>query len=192
MLGELVSRYKTPFVPFPENPKTIKIGQFEVFEYISPEMMLKYIRQFAYKVDFNEFNHVAVNLNGGLFLFNELTKIKGYDKPPILIEYHRPQNGFGSIETIPVPKELSDKKILIVDDIFDSGGVLKGIFAKVGQDSRAIVAVTKNGIEGQLKDPRIGVAVKINNVWIGGYGMDLGVKGEGQVFREHPGIVVKK
>jgi hypoxanthine-guanine phosphoribosyltransferase len=192
MPSELVSHYEVPFVPFPENPKTINIGNHEVYEYISPEAMRRYIEQFAERVDFNRFDAVVVNLNGGMFLFKQLASIKNYQKPPIFIEYHRPANGFGSIETIPVPKKLTDKNILIIDDIFDSGGVLRDIFAKVGRNSHAIVAVTKKGIEGQLKDPRIDVAVKIENVWVGGFGMDLGIDGEGDLFRMHPGIVVKK
>lgn len=74
--------------------------------------MRKILGIMAVNTNFKEFDEVLVNMNGGEFLFNELSKFRKHNKKPIQIEYHRPKGGHSAIETIPVPKTAWTKKFL--------------------------------------------------------------------------------
>ncbi len=180
-----------PYFPFPENPELITIGKYKVYEYIKPMEMENYIKQLAELVNFNDYDHVFVNMEGGMFLFKELSKLKNYSKIPVLIEYHRPNNGFGANITTPVPDELKGTKGLVIDDIYDSGGVLRAILAELSPKSSAITLLTKKGIAGQIPIPGIKIGLSVDNVWIAGCGMDMGFDREKDTIRNYPGIVVK-
>ena len=180
-----------PISPFPDKPKKINLGGFEVNEYIPPRQMKDYIEMLARKVDFVKYENVLVNLKGGIFLFEWISRIKGYKGPSTTVEYHRPEGGFGARVDKSVPKEIIGKKALVFDDIYDSGGVLRAIMSEVSPSSLAVALVTKNGIPNQIQIPNIVLGVKTDNVWLGGCGMDLGVEGEENTFRSYPGIVVK-
>lgn len=167
------------------------VGNYYVNEYISPSEMDARIEMLSNKVSLKKYDAVLVNMNGGKFLFDKISRLQGYEKDPVLIEYHRPPEGYGAKVVIPVPPEFMDKNALVIDDIYDSGGVLSAIMKDVGPESQALALITKNGIPNQIQIPNILIGMKIDSKWIGGCGMDLGVDGEKNVFRDHPGIVVK-
>jgi hypoxanthine-guanine phosphoribosyltransferase len=189
-LAELGLVIETPYIPFPTEPKLVRVGKFYVTEYIPPFQMDKYIRQLSDKVQLREFEEVLVNLNGGKFLFKKMSELQNYQRNPTFIEYHRPDGGFGADIVTPVPERLIGKKALVIDDIYDSGGTMQAITSNLSPDSQAIALVTKNGITNQIHVENIIVGLRIDNVWIGGCGMDMGLGEEGDAFRNYPGIVV--
>lgn len=190
MPQERFIRHETPYFPFSENPNQIDISGFDVLSYIPPEKMNEYIGSLSEKIKLKNFDYVLVNMNGGKYLFEKLSEQQNYQKSPIEIEYHRPEGGFGAKVDIPIPETVKGKKCLVVDDIYDTGGVLQAIMSELSDNSEAVVIVTKRDIQNQIPINNLHVGVKIDNVWIGGCGMDLGKEGEGEVFRNYPGIVV--
>jgi len=184
--------YKTPYIPFSENPDQIDISGFDVLSYISPEQMHKCIEALSEKVKLDNFEYVLVNMNGGKYLFDKLAELQNYQKKSVEIEYHRPDGGFGAKIDIPIPEEVKNRKCLVVDDIYDTGGVLKAIMSELSPDSQAVVIVTKRDIQNQIPIGNLSIGVKIDNDWIGGCGMDLGKDAEGEIFRNYPGIVVNR
>lgn len=188
---ETVSAGETPYFPFPDNPKTIMVGNISAQEYISPLQMEKLIESLSEKISLKKYETVLVNMNGGMFLFYYLSKLQDYKKSPVQIEYHRPENGYGATIKIPVSEKYRNKKVLIIDDIYDSGGVFQEIMKNVGSSSQAVALVTKKDIPNQIKIPNILIGVIIDNKWVGGSGMDLGIPGEENTFRNYAGLVVK-
>ena len=192
MPHERPGQYETPFIRFPEKPRKINIGGFEVYEYISPEQMNLHITDLINTIDIGKFYGVVINLNGGDALYEKLTEIKKLERQcPYFVEYHRIEEGNGVKINWPVRYPFENKKVLIVEDIQDRGWTLAEIFKKVDPASCAIVAVRKRDIPGQILDPRIMAAVEVEGkYWLGGCGMDAGFPGEGDIFRNYPGIVV--
>lgn len=181
---------ETPYIAFPKNPQTIKIGNFVVKEYVSPQEVKTHVEALAEKINFSNFKCALVNLEGGFWLFNELLKIKRIMNINVeMIEYHRPDGGFGANVVTPVPKYLFGEDCLVIDDIKDSAGVLKEIMKPLGQNSVAAVVVDKN--VKKLNVSNVLAAMKIDDKWIGGCGMDIGFPKEESVFRDYSGIVVK-
>lgn len=189
---EIELRHQTPYLPFSENPNEIDISGFDVLSYIPPEKMNDYIKNLSEKVKLESFEYVLINMNGGKYLFDRLAELQDYKNEPLLIEYHRPDGGFGAKIDIPIPLEAKNKKCLVVDDIYDTGGVLKAIMSELSPDSEAVVIVTKKDIQNQIPINNLSIGVRIDNVWIGGCGMDLGKEGEKDIFRNYPGIVVNR
>lgn len=190
MPAEIEPRHQTPYLPFSENPDQIDISGFDVLSYIPPEKMNEYISNLSEKIKLNNFEFVLVNMNGGKYLYDRLSELQNYTGNPVLIEYHRPEGGFGAKIDIPIPQEAKGKKCLVVDDIYDTGGVLKAIMSELSDDSEAVVIITKKDIQNQIPISNLSIGIRIDNVWIGGCGMDLGKEGEKDIFRNYPGIVV--
>lgn len=179
-----------PYIPFPKNPETINVGGFDVFNYIRPPEMSSIIKNLSDRVNLHKYEHVIVNLKGGNFLFEALAKIQNYKRDSIPVEIHRPKDGFGAIVTNDVPKEFWGTHSLAIDDIYDSGGTLLHIMSKLSPDSGAAALITKVGIKNQIPIHDLEIGAKIDIVWVGGCGMDLGKDGEANIFRSYPGIVV--
>ena len=190
MRAEIELRHQTPYLPFSEKPDQIDISGFDVLSYILPEQMDKILESLSEKVQLKNFDYVLINMNGGKYLFDKLAKLQNYTTEPVLIEYHRPEGGFGAKIDIPIPEKVKSKKCLVVDDIYDTGGVLKAIMSELSDDSEAVVIITKKDIQNQIPINNLSIGVRIDNVWIGGCGMDLGKEGEKDIFRNYPGIVV--
>lgn len=109
------TKFITPYIPFPKNPRIVSVGKYNVQEYISPEDVHKHVKTFAEKVDLNNFDAILINLEGGFWFFNELLKIKKHiGVPTIMIEYHRPGGGFGANVTIPIPESLMGKNAVLL------------------------------------------------------------------------------
>lgn len=191
MAHELPSNNEIPYIPFPENPKTIKVGDFLVHEYVSPIRMRTYVENLSDQVNLRNYEDVLVNMNGGMFLFEWLSLYQAYQRDPVIIEYHRPPKGYGALIKTEVPKEYQNKKVLVIDDIYDTGGVLQAIMKRVSPSSNAVALITKNGISNQIQLNNIIIGLRIDPKWVGGVGMDLGIKGERNTFRNYPGLVVK-
>ena len=188
---ELLNPFKPHYVPFPAEPKIIRVDGFTVHEYVTPKEMDKIIKNLSNQFDFRKYDTVLVNKNGGNFLFDRLADLKKFKGVAHEIEYHRPEKGFGAIIEMPVPDEAHKSKAVVIDDIYDSGGVFEAILKNLSPESLCISLVRKRGINGQIAIPNILVGLEIDNVWVGGVGMNLGIPEEGYTFRNHPGLVVK-
>lgn len=184
MSVERGSKGEIPYVPFPQNPERITIGGFEVVKYIPSEQMALFIDKLSQRNPMREFDEVLVNWRGGWELFVELKNRQNYRKWPYQCEFHR----HGRI-TMPVEKFLYNKKVLIVDDSSESGLTLKEIFRWVGPESQAVVAVAR--LNSSYHDPWVDSAVIVDDVKWGGMGMDIGLPGEKQIFRQYRGIVAR-
>lgn len=179
-----------PYVPFPKELQLIDIeGQF-AYSYISPQKMGKFISDLSEKVSLTNFDAVLVNSKGGWFLFNALAKLQNYQREPIEIEYHRPPEGYSADIVKPVPLHLRTTKNLVIDDVYDTAGVLQAIM-DMAPNSSAAIAVKKREVPNQIFIPKVFVGVEVDNHWLGGVGMDLG-PGYSETFtRNYSGILVK-
>lgn len=189
--ADQLDRYQTmPYVPLPDNPSIIKYEGNRVAEYISPEYASLRIQELSRRINLTNFDSVAVNANGGWYLFNQLAKLQGYDGIPVEIAYHRPENAYGAIVKKAIPKELADLNILILEDIYDTGGVLEAIMNDAPNATAAVV-VRKKDIPNQRKINRVYVAMETGNYWLGGCGMDFGTDGYPPDFpRNYSGILI--
>ncbi len=184
-------RYK-----YPEKPKQVVVGNLLAFEYISPEEMDKNIRRMAENINLANYRAILVNLKGGDYLFKKLAAIKGYTKPPVYIEYHRPEEGFGAGINIRIPDHLIGTRCLLIEDLYYSGGVAEEITDLLSYDSLGVFIAKKDGFEGQLRvRGNFMFAVRLDpDVWMegfGGCGMDL-IKGpDGETTRNYGGIITK-
>lgn len=186
--------FDTPYISFPNPPKKIMLDGHEVYDYIHPEIMKGLIDNLCKKIILEDFDAVLVNMKGGKYLYDEIVKRKGEPKRMDLIEYHRPEKGFGAIVVIPVSRDLYGKKCLKVDDILDSGGVNFEIGKNLSTDSTSVFVVRKRGINNQINLENKIVAVEIDDVWVGGCGMNLESEGDDlpkDFSRECPRIIVK-
>lgn len=186
--------YKTPYISFPRFPNKITIDGHMVNDYLHPDIMSRLIDNLCKKINLNDFEAVLVNMKGGKYLYDEIVKRKGEPKRMEVIEYHRPEKGFGAIVVIPVSRDLYNKKCLLVDDILDSGGVSNEIGKNLSADSASVFVVKKRGIVNQIEINNKLVAVEIDDVWVGGCGMNLETLGDGlpkDFSRDYPGIIVK-
>lgn len=190
---EWVSSLEAPFVKFPENPRVVTVGGFKVLEYLSPAEITRYLDRLASFVRFKDFDEVLMNLNGGSFVFDYIGRVTCYNKPAIPIEYHKTDDEAGVEVVRPVPESLWGRRVLIVDDVHDTGRVLEKILEDThSPTARAAVIVSKEGVEDKVPIGNIAVGVRIENRWVGGCGMDLGIeKKHDDCFRKYHGIVVK-
>ena len=182
--------HEAKYIPYPKNPIIVQIGGHRVPEYVSPEETHKHILTLSEKIKFNDFEAALVNLQGGYWLFNELLKIKGRINIPLrMIEYHRPQGGFGANITVPIPEEFRGRKCLVIDDIKDTAGVLREIMFGLSPNSLAAVVVDKK-IK-KMHVPNVIAAMELEEKWLGGCGMNPGIGDDEQIFRDYGGIIVK-
>lgn len=188
-MNERLQISEIPHVHFPQNPEKINIAGFEVFKYIDGLDMKKYIKALSDRNNLRDYDQVLVNWRGGWELFTTLKDLQGYWKWPSICEYHRTK--YGVSVTKPVDNSLRSKKVLLVDDIFDRGKTILEILRSLGSESKAVVAVWKEGVPGQIKDPRVDAGVIVDDKWLGGWGMNMGFDNEKEIFRKHSGIVVK-
>ncbi|MFV1917689.1 MAG: hypothetical protein ACC618_04395 [Patescibacteria group bacterium] len=179
-----------PFIPFPEDPNFIELDGQKVIDYISPEVISTRIKTISGLVNLVDFDSVVVNAKGGWFLYHKLARLQNFGGQPVEVAYHRPQESYGAIVVKQIPEELKNSRLLMIEDILDTGGVLDAMM-KDAPNSTAVVAVRKRNIPSQIQTPNTFVAVETENYWLGGFGMDFGVDGYPTDFpRNYPGIVV--
>lgn len=184
--------YEAPHIAFPDNPSMIHVGGYDVFDYIDIWATKKIIDRLAEQINFSDYEGVIVNMNGGRFLATTLMSAKGYTGSYSQVEYHRPKSGVGVEITIPVPEALKGKRCLVIDDVSDRGDTFIGILESLSPDSTCVALVSKKDIPNKKDVPNLLIGVLIDGyVWIGGCGMDIGLEGEKEMFRNWPGIVVK-
>jgi len=182
--------YEAPFVSFPQNPRLIELDGFSVLDYISPEYMNLRIRDLSSRIKLDDFDRVVVNAKGGWFLYYELARLQLPRQRPIEVVYRRPPQAYGAIVDNPIPSALREKRLLIVEDILDSGGVLETMM-RDAPNSTCLVAVKKRNIPNQIQTANTYSCVETDNLWLGGCGMDFGNESYSENFpRSYPGIVV--
>ena len=179
-----------PFYPLPEFPKTLSLDGIPVAEYISPEKLDRNLRFLSQKVRLKDYAAVVVNLSGGWPLYLRLVRLQNFIPTTHTVEYHRSKNGYSADVVVPIPGFLAGEKILIVEDVYDTGGTLKAMFEHAPH-ADAVVVVRKIGIPNQIPVPRVKAAVITQNAWLGGMGMNFGAGFPRNFPRNYPGIVTK-
>jgi len=180
--------YTPPFVEFPANPKIIEINGIKVYDYVSPDEMSNYIKEFSKTIDLNDFDVLLINQKGGRFFAETLMKLQNYRGSFLNVEYHRDHKII-----IPVPEDIKKLRLGVFDDIWDSGGTPADILNDA-PNSSFVFMTQKEGIEGQILIPRSRVAIQISNVWVGGCGMNLETEGDGlpkDFARDYPSLIAK-
>ncbi len=189
-----------PLIPFPHKPKIDQIEGVPFCWYIHPEAMQAHLERLSSEIVLKDFTHVLYVLQGGKYLYTELTQLQGFprDYTHHAIEYHRhPITGDRLIEKA-VAKDLSGD-ILIIDDVWDTANTAKLIIDDIKQTTHArsvsfAVVCRKINVPEQrfFNGVNLHVGVEVENLWLGGCGMDLGVAGAvNQRIRQIRGLVVK-
>lgn len=187
-----------PHIRFSEKNRQelIWYAKLPIHPYISPKELTKHIKEAAEQIDFSKYDATLVNMKGGKYFLDRLMALKGRPKDLVEVEYHEPEGGFGAIVVIPVPNRLKGAKVLVVDDIRDTGGTSKKIAEDVAGETHFAFELTKDNIPGQIILPHTIVGIKIDRVWVAGAGLDISTPKNDQfypkdAFRDYPGIVVR-
>jgi len=187
---EILSSYLPRLVEFPSNPELIFIEKyrFPVYKYITPEEFLPELDILASKIDFKAYDGIAYNLGGGKFPY-ELIKSLYPSVDAFPIEYHPT----GRIVT-PIPKYYYDKKLLVIEDIFDTGKS-KHYMDQDCLNLQMIVMSLKLEVEGQIEPKNVIPVYLTVNKWQAGVGMDIDMEKDKYYllhqFRNYPGIVIR-
>lgn len=163
----------TPVFIFPKNPEIIILDGFQVYKYLESYQMEEYIRNFSSKIKLDWFDAIGINQFGADPFAQELIKLQGYKGPVFDIEYHRDHK----IEKA-IPDRYKDKKVGFIEDILDSGGTTKDILNDCPLGT-FLYLTEKIDVHGQFAPPRYRSAVKISDVWVGGFGMNMDSSGDG-------------
>ncbi|HNT30358.1 MAG TPA: hypothetical protein PKL83_05395 [bacterium] len=187
-------------IAFPECPVRSEYQGICYEQYIPEQLVRDQIVTLSAQVQVREYERVLYVLRGGLFLYEQLTRLQdiecNYEKHAI--EYHRhPVSGDRLIEKA-VPADVSGS-VLVIDDVWDTARTARLIaedlyrLPAVEQVTFAVVA-RKDSVPGRVGVPGVTVyaAMELENRWLGGCGMDLGVEGpNNRYFRNLPEIVVR-
>jgi len=183
-----------PYIPFTMY-EPIQIDGSFAYKYIEPRLVSEIVHSLADKINFKSYDAVLVNMHGGMFLYEELARVKGYTGPFYEVEYHRPDSGVGTKIVKRVPRELRGRKCLVVDDIADRKTTFRAILNDLSKDSLGVALVTKRGIRNQARVNNILIGIETDNEWLGGCGMNIDYKDDPyypkNAFRNYPGIVVR-
>lgn len=183
--------YSAPFIPFPSNPKAIELSDLTIWEYVPGEDMNRHVESLIKSLSLNEFDFLAINNNGGSWLGRKILDSSYFNHIPwFYIEYHRPKDGFSANATAPIPNELSNARILVAEDVIDSGGVAQAI--RKDAPNSTIAAVVRKRVLGQINVPGVYTAIEVENRWLGGVGMEMLNTPEGELLRRHDSLYSKE
>lgn len=190
MVFMTVERVIDELARIPLETTGFELQGYEVLPYVSPEEMGVYLEQLSSRIRLSDYDSIIVNASGGLFLFDVLCYLQDYYPVPYIVEYHRPDGGYACRVDVPIPDEAKVGRILVVEDIWDSGGVLKRIKEDVPAAEIAVV-VKKVGVANQINVDDVYVALNIVDAWVGGCGLNFGGEYPDNFPRSYPGLVIK-
>src|SRR5258706_5446229 len=175
--------------PIPINPHGIELSGRKAFEYISLKAMETELEIVSKELSIGNrgYKDIVVNTKGGFPFSHHLHRLNAQEMPanPTFVEYH------SSSVINPIPETIGqDEKILIIDDICDTGMTLfKMLYDHPNAD--ILVVILKSGVPNQIP-----VWKKVENFWavfitenlvLGGMGSDFGNWIDPE--RQHSGIV---
>lgn len=192
---ELPCSYEAPFVPFPENPELIWWEGSSAFQYITPEQVYRQLNELVQRIDIDQYDLLAYNLNGGAFPARLFAGTKGFTGKMLQIEYHMAKNGSPVSVVKRIPERFRDKKILVIEDVYDTGSV----FNRMQEDCPAlnfVVMSLKINVPNQIQPSENVIPLfKTVNKWQAGVGMNINLENDPyypqDAFRLYPGIVVR-
>lgn len=191
MSKEFISEYKPPMVEFSTKPTLIFLekSHFPVYEYITPGVFIPQLKIFTGMINFDQFDAIANNQNGGGFPFEMMQCFSPKLSNAFPIEYRQS----GKIVT-PIPKYLYFKKLLVIEDVFDSG-TSNELMKKHCPGVHLAVMSQKIGVPNQTSSDNITPLFLTINEWQAGAGMNIDFFGDlyfpMDSFRTYPGIVVR-
>lgn len=186
-MSELLA-YTPPLLETPANPRVVRVGNTDYYEYAFPEQVTPHIKVLSALIRIADFDEVFVNIEGGRWIALQFMTLQHWTSPPLEIEYHRPPAGYGAIRTKPIPPHLKYRKCLVFEDVYDSGGCITGM-QEDGVNLTFVVATQKTEVPGQLWVPRIYAATRMHNKWAGGLGMNISNEPNQEEVRNYPGIL---
>jgi hypothetical protein len=182
-----LATFKAPYVEFPKNTLTINIDGHNVIKYISGGRLGEFVHNMSNHVDLNSFDVVYYNREGGKWLKDQLQEIQKYTKEILPCEYHPD----GRIP-LRIDKTHSGLSVAVVDDVCDTRKTTDLIREDAPNSTLIYVARKLRG--DQIDDPKSIHAVDLDDVWLGGAGMNLETEGDGlpkDFLRNEPAIYVK-
>lgn len=170
---ETLATHKPRFYGPPKNPETIVCMGIPMVVYLGPEILIPEVDHFIDLLSpLQDFEAILPNNNGGGWLTGKtLARHDRTGVPIVPIEYHRNKGGFSCSVTTRVPEHLRRKRVLIIDDVYDSGGTAMKM--KEDTPNATMIFVLRKTVEGQLLIPDAYWAFEANDTWFGGAGMRL-------------------
>lgn len=178
-------------VEFPAKPNLIFLekSQFPVYEYIPPEVFIPQLKIFTSMINFDEFDAIAYNLEGGKFPYQLMQTFSPRPFNAFPIKYHQS----GKIE-IPIPKYLYYKRLLVIEDIFDTG-VSCNLMKTHCPGLHLAVMSQKIEVPNQAEPNNVTPVFLTVNKWQTGVGMNIDFKGDvyfpPNSFRTYCGIAIR-
>lgn len=196
-----------PYYPFdPKTAKTIVLEDVECFKYLPESVYLQTVARLASEID-PENSIIVYNLKGAQMVALDILKSwqeAGKDLSQTLLfsiecKSSDSNQTSGHVRWV---KEfdngfVKERKVIVIEDIGDSNGVITAIVQAAHQAGASTVETAvltrKVNRPGQLAHQYDYVGVNIDNVWVGGWGMDFGTPDVKPDFpRSSKILVVKK
>lgn len=179
--------FKAPHVEFSKSPEIVHIQRHDVYKYIDKDLLDQHVRNMSGFVNLNWFDVVYFNQKGGLWLKNKLQSIQKYSEKILPCEYH-PDGRM----PFRIAEEHRGLNIGVIEDVRDTKRTTD--FIRSDAPNAKLIYLTRKLRDDQTNDPNSIQAVDIDDVWIGGAGLNLEKQGDGlpkDFLRTEPAIYVK-
>lgn len=199
MLINILRGYSPDSTPYPKPPeiskrKIILHHGLPAWQYISERQLNSYERELFRKFNPNDYEGVLVNMNGGKGIADKANKHFNYKGPVGYCAYKEPKGGFGAIICQEIPYDFLGKRVVIYEDVYETGGVITEMRRKLDPNSLTVFVTQKDRID-QLYIPNTLSAFKSVPEWIAGESMNIDYDGDefypADSFRDYKGIVIR-
>jgi hypothetical protein len=179
--------FNPTYIEFPRLPLVTNIDGHDVYKYVRPERLNQLVRHMSDCVDLDLFDVVYFNKKGGKWLKDQLQEIQNYTKEILPCEYH--PDGRLPLRIAPEHRGLN---VGVIDDVRDTRRTTD--FIRDDAPNSTLIYVARKLRSDQTEDPKSIHAVDLDDVWLGGAGMNLETEGDGlpkDFLRNEPAIYVK-
>lgn len=179
--------FKAEYIPFSKSPEKIKIGGHDVFKYIESDYLGKLVRNMSNHINLNQFDVVYYNEMGGKWIKDQLQEIQKYGKKIFRCEYHP-----GGRIPLRIANSHRSLSVCVIDDVRDTKRTTD--FIRTDAPNSTLIYLARKLRDDQTDDPKSIHAVDLDDVWIGGAGLNLETDGDGlpkDFLRNEPAIYVK-
>ena len=181
---ELLPTISPRYFPFPADPETIIIDGIPAYKYVDETDIQKLIMDFRSQINLNWYEAIFLNREGGIPFGVDVAN----GHPVGFIKYKED----GEI-SIPIPGRLKYARILVLDDIYDTG--ITGSLIKLDAPNARLVYLTRKRDVPNLRSLEDTVWLsEIDKIWALGKGMNGEQPGDGLPVdwgRTFPGIAAK-
>lgn len=183
-------------------PKPSEISKREIiyhkglpaWKYVSREQIEGYQNSLFLKFDLKQYEGAIINMAGGEGIGNDAIKFQKYIGPVGYAAYKEPTGGFGAIIKQEIPEFLLGKKVVIFEDVWETGGVITEMRKKLDPASLTVF-LTRKDRDDQLYIPNALYAFTSVPEWIGGRRINIEYPGDKfypkDAFRDLDEIVIR-